>query len=373
MNRFLPISFFFGTLFLFSPAVWAAQIQNIDVTPTGNQILIEWDKLSDSEMFDENGGYVIQYSTVQNDIRNDKLYKNRVKSSQNTLALRAAGFEHDQTYYFRVYSLHTEGRLKELNNGSKIVKWMWKSNGDVTSEFVAANDPVIADNSSDSMVFNFGKLRVEEFDTSAHFKWSTPSLTSDEYDGFLILLSKNDDLSDPLAEVSIPKTITTSFVEDLSPETTYYAAGYFKNGSSRFGKSETISFTTLAAFTDRQKNIYERRILTRNNLGIRYKLSSGIDSSTSTSTTTSSTSSTSKTTSTTSAASTTNISARIVELKALIKKYQDELRSLQSRSSSKSSSSTSSSTKLSTGTSYSSSTKTSRLSAIRNFLKNRNK
>ena len=370
MNRFLPISLFFGALFLFSPAVWAAQIENIDVTPTGNQILIEWDKLSDSEMFDENGGYVIQYSTVQNDIRNDKLYKNRVKSSQNTLALRAAGFERDQTYYFRVYSLHTEGRLKELNNGSKILKWMWKSNGDVTSEFVAANDPIIADNSSDSMEFNFGKLRVEEFDISAHFKWSTPSLASDEYDGFLLVLSKNDDLSSPLAEVSIPKTITTSFFEDLSPETTYYAAGYFKDGSTRFGKSETISFTTPASFTDRQKDIYKRRILTRNNLGIRYKLSGGTTSSTST--TTSSTSITSTTTSTTTS-STTDVSARIAELKALIKKYQDELRTLQSQSSSSASSSTSSSTRLSTGTSYSSSTKTSRLAAIRNFLKNRNK
>lgn len=373
MKRFLPISLLFGgALFLFAPAVWAAQIQNVDVTPTGNQILIEWDKLSDSEMFDENGGYVIQYSTVQNDIRNDKLYKNQVKSSRNTLTLRAAGFKRDQTYYFRVYSLHTEGRLKKLNNGSKIVKWMWKSNGDVTSEFVAANDPVIADNSSDRMEFNFGKLRVERFDTSAHFKWSTPSLASDEYDGFLIVLSKNDDLSDPLAEVSIPKTITTSFFEDLSPETTYYAAGYFKNGSTRFGKSATISFTTLAAFTDRQKNIYKRRILTRNNLGIRYKLSGG--SASSASTTSSSTSSSSTTTSTTTS-STTNVSARIAELKALIKKYQDELRKLQSRSSSsRNLSRASSRVRRSSSANYSSSTtKTSRLALIRNFLKNRNK
>lgn len=355
-----------GTALLFSPLVFAGQIENVDVTPTGNQILIEWDKLTDSEMFDENGGYVLQYSTVQNDIRNDKLYKNKVSKSQDTITLRAAGFDKDQTYYFRVYSLHTEGRTKDLNNGSKILKWMWASNGDVTSEFVAANDPIIADNSSDSIEFNFGKLRVEEFDTSAHFKWSTPSLGSNEYDGFLLVFSKNDDLSSPLAEVSIPKTITTSFLEELSPTTTYYAAGYFKDGSTRFGKSETISFTTPAAFTDRQKNIYKRRILTRNNLGIRYSLTNGSTSlSSTTNSNSSNTTTTSSTTSTTT--SSTNISARITELKALIKKYQTELATLQ-KSSNISSSSTNSSSTTSTS---SSSTRSSRLQALRDFLKNR--
>lgn len=359
-------SFLLGTALLFSPVTFAGQIDNVDVTPTGNQILIEWDKLTDSEMFDENGGYVLQYSTIQNDIRNDKLYKNQVSKNQNTITLRAAGFDKDQTYYFRVYSLHTEGRLKELNNGSKILKWMWQSNGDVTSEFVAANDPIIADSSSDSIEFNFGKLRVEEFDTSAHFKWSTASLGSNEYDGFLLVLSKNDDLSSPLAEVSIPKTITTSFFEELSPETTYYAAGYFKDGSTRFGKSETISFTTPTAFTERQKDIYERRILTRNNLGIRYTLSGGTSSSATATTTTSSTTNTTSTTST----SSTSVATRITELKALIKKYQTELATLQNQSSNTTSSSSTRST-TSTTTSSSSSTKTSRLQAIRDFLKNR--
>lgn len=363
MKRFFITGLLFGATLLLSPPVFAGQITNLDVTPTGSQILIEWDKLTDSEMFDENGGYVIQYSTVQNDIRNDKLYKNRVKSNQNTLTLRAAGFEKDTTYYFRVYSLHIEGRLKELNNGSKVLKWMWQSDGDVSSEFITANDPIIADNSSDSIEFSFGKLRVEEFDTSAHFKWSTPSLGSNEYDGFLLVLSKNDDLSSPLAEVSIPKTITTSFFEELSPETTYYAAGYFKDGSTRFGKSETISFTTPSAFTDRQNNIYERRILTRNNLGIRHNLSG--ESSNNTSTSTSSTTTSTRSSNTT---TTTSTAARITELKALIKKYQTELATLQGTSSSTTSSS---STQSTTRTTTSSSTKTSRLQAIRDFLKSR--
>lgn len=361
MKRFLPVPFLLGAFLLFSPNVLAAQIQNIDVTPTGNQILIEWDKLTDSEMFDENGGYVIQYSTVQNDIRNDKLYKNQVKSNQNTLALRAAGFERDETYYFRIYSLHTEGRTKELNNGSKILKWMWASNGDVTSEFIASNDPIIANNSSESIEFNFGKLRVEEFDTSAHFKWSAPSLGASNYDGFLIVLSKNDDLSSPLAEVAIPKTIKTSFIEELSPQTKYYAAGYFKKGSTRFAKSETISFTTVAAFTKRQKSIYERRILKRNNLGIRYSLTNRSASLS----TSSSTTSTPSTTST--ATSSRNISARITELKALIKKYQAELRSLEKQGET----TAQVSSRQTTHSSSSSKKSSSRLQSIRDFLKNR--
>ncbi len=365
MKQFLTTGFLLGTALLFTPITFAGQIENLDVTPTGNQILIEWDKLTESEMFDENGGYVIQYSAVQNDIRNDKLYKNQVSKGQNTITLRAAGFDKDETYYFRVYSLHTEGRTRELNNGSKILKWMWKSNGDVTSEFIAANDPVIADGSSDSDT-DFGKLRVEEFDTSAHFKWSTPSLGSNEYDGFLLVLSKNDDLSSPLAEVSIPKTITTSFFEGLSPNATYYVAGYFKDGSTRFGKSETVSFTTPAAFTDRQRSIYERRILTRNNLGIRYNIDD--DSSTTASSSSSTTTATTSNNTTTSSTTTTNVSARIAELKSLIKKYQAELKTLELESSS-----SSSSTKLTTGNNYGSSTKSSRLQAIRDFLKNRNK
>ncbi len=357
MKRFFPTAFVLGFILFISPAVFAGQIENLDVTPTGSQILIEWDKLSDSEMFDEDGGYVVQYSTVQNDIRNDKLYKNQLKKNKNTLTLRVGNkFKRNETYFFRVYSLKTDGRKKYLNNGSKILKWEWKSNGDVVSEFVAANDPVIVDNSASSIESNFGKLRAEKFDTSVHFKWSTPSLGSNEYDGTVIVLSKNDDLSSPVAEVVIPKTITTSFIEGLDPETTYYASGYFRKGTTRFGKSETINFTTLAPFTTRQKSIYARRVLKRGNLGIRHNLGG---TSTDTSTT--------STTTTTSSDTTTNIeiTARITELKALIKKYQTELRSLERKTRSSRSTSRSRTTRTIKKTSN------SRLQALRDRLRNR--
>jgi hypothetical protein len=331
MKRFLTTSFLLGAALILSSNVFAGQIQNLDVTPTGNQILIEWDKLTDSEMYDENGGYILQYSTVQNDIRNDKAYKNQVKSNQNTITLRAAGFERNITHFFRVYSLKIDGRSKSLNNGSKILKWMWKSNGDITSEFVAANDPVISDDSSDDLEFNFGKLRAERFDKSVHFKWSTSSLSSSDYDGFVIVLSKNDDLSSPVAEVIVPSTIITSFFEGLTPSTTYYAAGYLKKGSTRFGKSETISFVTLPEFDARQKATYERVVLKRGNLGIRYTL--GGETTTTDSTSSSSTTSegTSTTTTTSTPSTTSESKARITELKALIKKYQDELKSLEAK------------------------------------------
>jgi len=341
---------------MFSSNVFAGQIENLDVTPAGSQILIEWDLLTDSEMFDEDGGYVLQYSTVQNDIRNDKLYKNQVKKSVNTLTLRAAGFERNETYFFRIYSLRTDGRKKHLNNGSKILKWEWKSNGDVDSEFVAANDPVIVDDSSSSLDPDFGKLRAEKFDTSAHFKWSTPDLGSREHDGFVLVLSESDDLSSPVAEVVIPTAITTSFIEGLNAETTYYAAGYLKNGSTRFAKGETISFKTLAPFTSRQQAIYARRILKRGNLGIRHALGgttvTPIDTTTTTSTPTTNT----------------EVTARIAELKALIKKYQTELASLQRKTTSSNASSTGTSRSVTTRSSSS----RSRLDALRERLRNRN-
>ncbi len=349
------MAFVFGFAFLVSPIVFAGQIENLDVTPAGNQLLIEWDKLTDSEMFDENGGYVLQYSTVQNDIRNDKLYRNQASKNQNTLTLRSAGFDRNQTYYFRVYSLKTDGRKKYLNNGSKILKWEWATNGDVTSEFIAANDPVIVDNSSsDDMAFNFGKLRAEKFDTSIHFKWSTPSISSNDYDGFVIVLSENDDLSSPVAEVVIPRNITTAFIEGLTPTTQYYATGYFKKGTTRFGKSETINTKTLAAFTSRQKSNYNRRVLKRGNLGIRYNVGGTTtpDTTTSNSTSATTTSATPETSS--------EIKARITELKNLIKQYQKELRSLERKSSTSTSSS-------------SSNTRASRLQALRNRLLNRNR
>jgi hypothetical protein len=372
MKRFFPMAITFGVIFLSAPTIFAGQIENLDVTPAGSQILIEWDKLTDSEMFDQGGGYVIQYSTVQNDIRNDKSYRNQRSATQNTLTLRAAGFERDKTYYFRIYSLKKDGRKKFLNNGSKILKWEWKTNGDVSSEFVAANDPVIVDNSSsENIEFNFGKLRAEEFDKSIHFKWSRPGLSSSDYDGFVIVLSKNDDLSSPVAEVVIPKNITTSFVEGLSPSTQYYATGYFKNGSSRFGKSETVNTKTLPVFTSRQNSVYTRRVLKRGNLGIRHNLD---NSTASTTTNTTTTESTSTTTTSATPKTTSEIKARITELRNLIKKYQKEIRSLEQKTSSSSSTSSSRSSRStrssrSSGSSSRSTSTNSRLQALRDRLK----
>jgi hypothetical protein len=364
MKKIFSMAFVLGVALLASPTTFAGQIANIDVTPAGSQVLIEWDKLTESEMFDENGGYVLQYSTVQNDIRNDKLYRNQVTKSQNTLTLRSAGFDRNETYYFRIYSLKTEGRKKYLNNGSKILKWEWKTNGDVVSEFVAANDPVIVDNSSsDDISFNFGKLRAEKFDTSIHLKWSQPSISSSEYDGFVIVLSENDDLSTPVAEVVIPKNITTSFIEGLTPATQYYATGYFKKGTTRFGKSETINTKTFTAFTSRQKSLYARRVLKRNNLGIRHNIGG-------TTVDTSATTTEETTTTTTSVNPETNdeIKARITELRNLIKKYQSEIRSLEKKTRTSSSSSS-----RSTRTRSSSSSRSSRLQALRDRLtRNRN-
>lgn len=331
MKKTLTAAFVFGAAFLLASEVSAAQVENLDVTPTGSQILIEWDKLSDSEMYDEEG-YALQWGTVQNDIRNDKLHKTTVERSDNTLTLRAAGFDREETYYFRVYSYNKDGRKWNLNNGSKILKWVWKTNGDVESEFVAANDPVIVDNSSSSSdTHNFGQLNAMPYDTSIQFTWSRPSLTSSEFSGFTLIISENDDLSDPIAELPIPPTMTKAFIEGLEPSTQYYAAAYLRKGSSKFGKSPNKSVETIAELSPSKKARFKKYVIGKGNLGFRHNIEGEISSNDSSDTDDEETTAT----------PTTNqeIKARIAELKKLISKYEKELKSLEKKVETSSSSS----------------------------------
>ncbi len=334
MKRFLLLPFVFSISCFFMSTVLAGEIQNLTITTNDAQIVVSWDPLNNIEMFDEDGGYVLQYSTIQNDIRNDKTYRNQISGSQHSIALRAAGFERDEYYYFRVYSLRTDGRAKYLNNGSQILKWKWQSNGDIVSEYLEPNDPIIADNSDDAANFEFGKLRMEEFASSVHFQWSSPYLSPSDYDGFVIVLSKNNDLSNPLAEIKPSRSVTSAFVEGLSPETTYYAAGYLKNGAQRFGKSAIETFTTVAAFSSYQQLRYEKYVLTRTNLGMRHNIDGTTTTETDTeneTSTTTETTTTNETTTTINTNDTNSIKARITELKALINKYQAEIRSLEAK------------------------------------------
>ena len=319
MKKTITTAFALGAAFLLASEVSATQIQNLDVTPTGTQVLIEWDKLADTDMYDELG-YALQWSTVQNDVRNDKIYKTTLKKSENTLTLRAAGFDRDETYYFRVYSYAKDGRKWYLNNGSKILKWEWKTNGDVESEFIEANDPVISDNNGGSSdIYDFGNLSVIEYDKSAQFSWSFPSLTSSDYDGFNIVISTKNDLSNPVADIDVPNTMNRAFIEGLNPNTKYYASGYFKKGSSKFGDSPVKELSTLQAFTASKKSRYDKYVLGKGNLGFRHSIDG-------TSATTTTTNTDTKKTDTSEEVA---VKARISELKKIIKEYQSELTTLE--------------------------------------------
>lgn len=330
MNKSLTTAFVFGTAFLLFSNVSAAQIENLDVTPAGAQVLIEWDKLSDIEMYDEDG-YALQWSVNQSDIRNDKPYKLEDKQNLNTRTIRAAEFDREETYYFRVYSYRKDGRQGILNNGSKILKWKWLTNGDVESEFIAANDPVISTNdSSSNSVYSFGNLSAIEYDTSIQFNWSNANLADSEYDGYSLVISQKQDLSNPIVDVEIGSAINKAFIEGLTPNTKYYAAGYFYKNSKKFGKSPTIEMSTLVAFTDAKKARFDKYVIAKGNLGFRHKVTEGTASTadTSTATTASTTTTTQKVTDTTNEVA---VKARIAELKKLIKLYETELATLEKK------------------------------------------
>lgn len=324
----------FCTLFLSMPQVLADEIQNLKVTASDNQVNIVWDPAS-QEILSKTEGYAVQWSIYQNNIRNDKYARKFL--NQNNLVLRKGSFETNQAYYFRVYTYVSEGRSKVLGNGSKILKWTLKSDGEVEEVYMEANDPVIAtttSSSSSSTTQKFGTIRVSRFDNFSDISWSKPTkLTAKEYDGFSFEVSKKISMEDPVLSFETSKTIYKARIKNLDANTQYYVRGYFYKEKAgdvvKFGEGTVKPFKTIASI-DRTVSSRASRNIARIEKKSYFTATVGGTATTTTTTTTTSTSSTSTGTSTptvTKASSTTEIRTKIAELKKEIKALQASLRS----------------------------------------------
>lgn len=253
-------------------SVSATDITNVKATPNDTTIEITWNPLENTDMANVEG-YALQWSTIQSNVRNDKIPTKTLSGSVTSLSLRAAGFERDEPYYFRVYTYVYEGRGKyTLTNGSQILKWTWQTNGDVETSTVAPNDPVIVDNTTtdeDAELFTFGNLRGgRPFDTSVQMQWSRPSISKNRYDKFHIIVSKNSSLTSPVGTLQANSAQFKGYIEGLEPETTYYAAGEFIENGTAFGRGPVMSFTTSKKFTNAQQAQFERMFTRIKKIGL---------------------------------------------------------------------------------------------------------
>ncbi|MBT6831820.1 hypothetical protein HOA64_02055 [bacterium] len=341
MKKFLVTTVAIG-LFLGIQTVSADDISNLTVNPAGSQLLIQWDALPETTL-SEVEGYALQWSSIQSDIRNDKSVRlPTLSTSKTSHSIYSFGFEKNTKYYFRIYTFIKDGREYILTNGSQILQWEKKSSGEIETEYLDANDPVIAASNSGANATvseEFSNIGITEFDTRARFEWSQPNLTKSDYEGYKIVLSKNTDMSAPISEFSLGRDNTRLFVQGLDPETTYNATGYFYKrvggADEKFGKSETKSFQTAAKFTARQEQSYQRTISRWAKSGL-VGFKKNIDGTNASSVTTSTTAATTTSTATPAApvdtSDKTAVQSRISEIQTEIRTLQAELRKLQNSS-----------------------------------------
>jgi hypothetical protein len=228
-------------------------IQNVTITPSDKQVLVQWDKFPGFTASSQRG-YALQWNERESNIRNNK--PARFYTKDNFVSLRKRSFSVDVPYYFRVYTYEKVGRERPLHKGSKMVKWTLKFNDQVeTEEITVTNDVELtasgatASESSNSGFYEFSPLRVLELDAFADLYWSAPrKISKSEYSGYQIIVSDKSDFSNVLVSQSYEKATTSIRLTQLRPETTYYVkASFVNNGGSTFGTASTKSFTTTKA------------------------------------------------------------------------------------------------------------------------------
>ena len=279
---------------------------------------------------------------------------------------------------------------KVLGNGSDMYKFKIDSNNNVESENISVTDPVVSTETGeaqDTSDFEFGVLRHYPYDTFVDFFWSSPTkMTSSDYDGYIIKLSKNSDLSDPVIEAESPREDQSLRITGLEADTTYYAQGFFykdQGGDNvTFGDSPQRTVKTIVAIPRDSSTRQSRNIIRVENRAIRKVAidgsASSSSSSSSSSTSTSSSSSNSSSSSSSSSSSTSSsrsssstsvnsasqaeVREKVDDLKRQISDLQRELRRWEARLDGGSSSSSSSSTTTRSSSSTNRSTSSSGLS-----------
>jgi len=369
---------------MFSPILNsnAAEVTGLSVNADYETLNILWNPLSSTD-FGSADGYALQFSEKQNDVQITKSVTSY--QSADDISLRRNSFDNDTFYYARVYTYKVDDNNdRVLGNGSDMLKFKVDFNNTVTTENISITDPVISSTGTEQDMddFEFGTLRKYAYDTFADFFWSLPrEMASGDYDGFVLKVSENNDMEDPLVEATVDGETSSIRVTGLTASKTYYAQGFFYKeqggGIQTFGDSPIRSFETIIAIPRDSASRESRNIIKVENRAIR-KIAVGTSSATSSSTSTSNSTSTSTSTSSSSSSSSSNVSSsssasinsasqteirnKIADLKRQISALNSELRRWEARDTSTSSSSTS------TSSSSSSSSSTSGLS-IRERLK----
>lgn len=322
----------------------AAKIKNLTVSADSQNLNLLWDPLSSTDFADADG-YAIQFSKRQADVQITKSALNYVASDDK--ALRRNTFDNNTFYYARVYTYKVgENNRKILGNGSDLLKFKVDFNDSVTTETIAITDPVILNSSGeaqDNRDYEFGVLRNYAYDSFADFFWSQPRLmTSFDFDGFMIQISKNSDMADPLVKATVDSTTNQVRITGLNTDTSYYTQGFFykdQGGEKKtFGDSPIVNLKTITAVPRDNSSREARNIVKIENRAIRKinvnntSSSSSSDSSTSaTSTTPSNSTSTSTNVSTSSQseidrASQAEVKRQIADIKRKISQLETELK-----------------------------------------------
>ncbi len=251
---------FFGVILTSS----AAEIQNVQIVPSDETTTIQWEALP-LELRDSIQGYAIQWSLYQEEIKNteNRLVKQWIDNpDENAIVLRTGTFNpgEDDTFFLRIYGYTQDGRERALVHGSKIYKFKFNLDKKLEeTEILEPNDPVIVDNTSKELgsVFNFGKLITKIYDDHIYLSWSKPRLTSVDARGVLIAVSEKEDMSNPIVELEGSLKDRTGKIEGLTPDTTYYVAGYFYKTVGgevkKFGRGSTEIIKTFPQMTNAQK------------------------------------------------------------------------------------------------------------------------
>ncbi len=352
--------FLIGALFIiFSENASATTIENLEVNPVGNVYLsIQWDNLSE-ELSSQSHGYAIQWGNDIGRVKNNVPPRQTIAKNLNRLDIRAAGFDRDETYFFRVHSYIKEEGMRgyKLFNSSKILQWRWRLNGTIEKTDLVANDPVDEAPIDSAEEYRFEQIRIIPYAQSAQFLWSRPNLANSEYDGFKITISKKSDLSKPIHKFTAGKSVFKSYLAGLESDTQYYVAGQFYKRNSgfeqSFGRSAIVPFKTEVEYTEYQQARFKRTLqrLKNSGLGLIENVSGTETSTQSTPARTTRTSSRTSSRSTNAGfsrtseepTSTSQIQQKINQIRDQIRDLQSELRGWESKlktSSSRTSSST---------------------------------
>lgn len=274
MKKYALLFAFFFSALGFIPLTQADSIENLQITQSDRYVNIAWDALSD-EVMDGFLGYAVQWSPYVSQMKLNEpgsvvRWGTNRQNSLDSLLISTI-FDRGTTYYVRVYVWNKAGeqnRERILRRGSKIIKFDVDSTYQIKNiEEVEPNDPVIADtpssntssssSSGEDDEMSFKKIRFKAFDDHMFLYWSRANIASSDADGRIIIVSEKDDLSDPVLELTMPVSMLSAKIENLTPEKEYYVKGYFyKNQGStknKWGESDTEKVKTSPRLSAYQK------------------------------------------------------------------------------------------------------------------------